>query len=124
MAKTSSLREPFSPTGNVKYKMSHQKVFVILVSPFVIIAAFVSIYNDYTFAKNFSANGIVTEARWNTSNHGLSLFMIRNGTGKPKKFQASDITLEPNQIKVGDTFFKISGSKICTIGGVEILCVK
>ena len=81
-------------------------------------------YNHHKQAINFSAEGEVVEARWNTSNHDMSLFVIRKGTRTAKKFHFSRVTLQPGQIKVGDSFRKESGSKVCIINDKEIQCVK
>lgn len=42
----------------------------IIISPFI---GFMT-HKDFNEAKNFRTEGIVTEARWNTTNHKMSLF--------------------------------------------------
>ena len=79
-------------------------------------------YIDFTKAKNFEAEGVVVEAQWNTKNHLMSRFVISE-SGKRKVLHHHRVTLEPNQIKVGDTFKKVSGSKECNINGKLIVCV-
>lgn len=91
-------------------------LFVITIGGFMA-------YQDSLVAKKFEAQGTVTEARWNTKNHQMSLFMIE-GVGSPKKLHHYRVTLTPEQIKVGDSFKKVSGSKICTINSIDIKCVK
>lgn len=83
-----------------------------------------SMYNHHMKAINFEAEGEVVEARWNTSNHNMSLFVIRNGTSADKKFHFARVTLQPDQIKVGDSFKKESNSSMCAINNDEIQCVE
>ena len=79
-------------------------------------------YRDHYGAEMFEANGIVTDAQWNTWNHQMSLFVIQEKRSK-KKLHNHRVTLTPEQIKVGDTFKKDKWSKLCEINGVSIQCV-
>ena len=80
-------------------------------------------YNDHNEALNFYANGTVMEAKWNTSNHNMSLFDIRS-KGVTKRLHHHQVILSPEQIKIGDIFFKESGNKNCRINDVEVQCVQ
>ena len=72
---------------------------------------------------NFEAEGVVVEAKWHTRQHDMSLFLIRGKNGA-KKLQNHRVILKSNQIKIGDKFKKESGSKICLINDIAIVCVK
>jgi len=95
------------------------------ISGFICLSVMVGffMYQDYHEAYTFSANGIVVEAKWNTKNHGMSLFLIKEKFTN-KKLHHWKVLLEPEQIKVGDSFYKEAASKFCTINGRTIQCVK
>ncbi len=80
-------------------------------------------YLDSKAAERFSAEGVVTKAEWNTSNHQMSLFMIKTKHTE-KKLHHYRVILTPEQIKVGDTFSKAKGSKYCLINDVQTQCVR
>lgn len=80
-------------------------------------------YSDYMAATNFDAEGKVTEAKWNTTNHQMSLFEISEKY-VVKKFHHYRVTLTPEQIKVGDSFKKVKGSNMCSINSVPIECIR
>ena len=100
-----------------------KKIAIVLFSS-VTILGFFGMYNHYWEAFNFSAAGVVVEAKWNTANHNMSLFTIENNAGKRKKFHFSKVILKPEQIKVGDRFRKKAGSKNCFINELEVQCVR
>ena len=79
-------------------------------------------YSDYMAAVNFEAVGTVVEAKWNTKNHKMSLFRIDTKTSI-KPLHHSRVSLTPDQIKVGDRFSKMSGSKMCVINDISLRCV-
>lgn len=79
-------------------------------------------YQDYLKAEKFGAEGVVIEAKWHTSNHNMPIFIIQDKKSKIT-FQHYRITLTPQQIKVGDKFKKMPGSKICAINGIDVVCV-
>ena len=91
--------------------------------PLVTVLSGIGMYQSYWEAFNFEAEGKVTEAKWNTSNHQMSLFKITN-KNTMKQLHHASVTLTPEQIKIGDSFKKVSGSKMCSINGVDIKCVK
>ncbi len=104
--------------------MIKQKTLVIALPILAIVGASIGIYIDRMNAINFSANGVVTKAAWNTSNHNMSLFVILNQeTNERKRLQDSRVILQPKDIKVGDRFVKKSGSKLCLINDIEITCI-
>ncbi len=102
--------------------MNKAKKFGIAFIGMICFGGFMA-YQDHLEAEKFSAEGIITEAKWNTSNHQMSLFMIK-GNGGAKKLHHQRVTLTPEQIKVGDSFKKESGAKVCNINGKDIPCIK
>ena len=93
--------------------------------PFVAIVGFLANVDNKT-PLEFAAFGRVTIATWEGKNHGMPLFVIRqnNNAGQLKKLESNDVLLTPSQIKVGDEFKKIAGSKNCIINNVELQCIK
>ncbi len=87
------------------------------------IVASIGMYQSYNEAYNFSAKGIVTEAKWNTRNHQMSLFVIKEKLAS-KKLHHAQVILEQNQIKVGDSFVKEAASKFCKINELVVQCIK
>ncbi|MGX5203190.1 hypothetical protein [Aliikangiella sp. IMCC44632] len=57
--------------------MSNKYKFIIL---FVVVSIFAitEMYIDSQKSLNFEADGIVTEARWNTANHDMPFFVMNN----------------------------------------------
>ena len=100
----------------------HIKIIIVLILFFSLGA--LGFYGHFMEADNFEADGIVIEAKWNTRNHQMSLFNIRENNGSEKSFHFYRVTLKENEIKVGDRFVKKSKSKICNINGKSILCVE
>ncbi len=101
------------------------KKLLTFLSLFILVIAAGSTlaYFDFKAAERFSAEGVVTKAEWNTKNHKMSLFIIKNEYSA-KKFHHYRVTLTPEQIKVGDTFSKAKGSKLCLINNLQTQCVK
>jgi len=97
--------------------------FLTLFIPVICIGIFLSL-KDRDSVFEFHAEGTVITAKWNTSNHQMSLFEIRPDKGRVIKLHHSRVTLTPEQIKVGDYFKKEKGSTSCFINEVEIECVK
>ena len=89
----------------------------------ITIFAGIEMYYDSKAATNFEAEGVVVQAKWNTSNHQMSLFLIEEKSDT-KKFHFYDVILKPQHIKVGDKFQNKSGSKICLINDIKVRCVK
>jgi hypothetical protein len=102
--------------------MSKKLKFLIIFLCVSLIAG-IAMYLNFNEATNFEAEGIVVDAQWNTSNHDMSLFLIR-GKNSTKKLHSFRVVLQPEQIKIGDSFMKKSGSKTCLINGIEIKCIK
>ncbi len=100
------------------------KIFIFLI-PFVAIAGLVANLERKT-PLEFEADGKVVMAKWNTKNHNMHLFMIKQNdpAGTERKFESAGITLTPDQVKFGDRFRKMAGSKVCTINEVNIQCLK
>lgn len=78
---------------------------------------------DFMLPVYYSAEGVVVKINWKTDNHQMPLFVIKE-KNSVTKFQDNRISLKPGQIKVGDSFKKVSGSKICLINNVKVLCIK
>ncbi|WP_091991984.1 hypothetical protein [Pseudoalteromonas denitrificans] len=99
-----------------KYKSSTMVIVGVLL-------AGVLMFIDYLLPVYFSAEGVISKIYWKTSNHQMPMFVIKN-KDSIVNFQDNRVRLKPGQIKVGDSFKKISGSKMCIINGVEMLCIK
>ena len=97
--------------------------FLLLFIPFSVIAI-IEMRSHFKAAENFSAEGVVITAKWNTKNHNMSLFEIQSSSGTLKKLHHSRVTLTPEQIKIGDHFKKDSDSKNCYINEIEIKCIR
>lgn len=91
----------------------------ILITPIAIIL----MLHKKNSGVEFYATGVITEAQWNTRNHQMSLFLIK-GKHSTKKLHHQDVILTPEQIKVGDSFKKNKGSKVCLINNEEIICIR
>ena len=62
----------------------HIKIIIVLILFFSL--GSLGFYGHFMEAENFEADGIVIEAKWNTRNHQLSLFNIRENNGSEKYF--------------------------------------
>jgi len=100
------------------------KKFALIIFSIITVIAGIEMYKHSQIAFDFSATGIVVETQWNSPNHNMPLFTIRESNGNHKYFHASNIKLQPGQIRKGDTFSKESGSRSCSINGVNIPCVE
>jgi hypothetical protein len=98
-------------------------LIILVVFSLVIVLGGSMAYYDYLEVERFQANGVVKEAQWNTRNHKMSLFIIKEKYVE-KKLHHFRVTLTPEQIKVGDTFKKDKGAKFCEINGLKIKCVE
>jgi hypothetical protein len=105
--------------------MRSSKKILIIVGVFLvlIIMGGLGAYNDYLSPVAFAANGQVVEAEWNTNNHNMPLFKIRESNGEVKEWQHYRVTLQPYQIKIGDQFIKEAGSTSCSINKTSIKCL-
>lgn len=108
----------------LKIDKAKQNKIAFFLIPVIIVLAVVEMYKYSQRAIEFSAEGIVVEAKWNTANHNTPLFRIREAKGIEKEFHATNILLRPEQIKKGDRFKKSVGSKNCEINDVKVKCVK
>lgn len=61
---------------------------------------------------------------WKLSNHQMPLILLKRENGTEQKFKNLDIILSPDDLKVGDHLVKTVGSKIFTINGSPITCLK
>ena len=104
--------------------LKDSKIFLFLV-PFVIAVAFLANV-DKKSAIDFEANGKVVIAKWNTRNHNMHLFVIKQNTPaqNERKWESGEITLTSKQIKYGDHFQKVKGSPFCFINNVKLRCLK
>ena len=105
-------------------KFRDYKILCFLV-PFVVIVGFL-VNIDKKSAIDFEANGKVVIVKWNSTNHNMHLFVIKQNTPaqNEKKWQSGAIILTPEQIKFGDQFRKEKGSKICFINNTPLRCLK
>ncbi len=95
----------------------------LVMFAFVIVIGGSMAYYDSLEAERFQADGKILKAKWNTSNHLMSLFIIKEKSTE-KKLHHHRVTLTPGQIKGGDSFKKEKGSKVCVINGIKIQCVE
>ena len=98
---------------------------LIFLTPFVAIVGLLANLDRDT-PLEFQADGTVVMAKWDTKNHNMHLFMIKQNdlAGTEIKFESADIILTPDLIKIGDQFGKVAGSKVCTINEVDLQCFK
>ena len=93
----------------------------IIFPPFILFALAASFFH-HNEPVSFSANGIVTSINWKTWNHGMPLIEIKQ-KHLTKKFTNSRITLNAQQVEVGDSFIKIKNSKFCIVNDIKIQCL-
>jgi len=100
------------------------KILLFLV-PFVIAVAFLANV-DKKSAIDFEANGKVVVAKWNTKNHNMHLFVIKQNmpSQNERKWESGEIILTPEQIQFGDHFLKEKGSAFCVINNIKLRCLK
>lgn len=100
-------------------------IALLFLVPFIAAVGFL-VNVDNKSALEFEAEGKVVFASWEGRNHGMPLFIIRqyDPAGTERKLENSDVLLRPNQIKVGDHFKKLAGSKACSINELEVQCIK
>jgi len=96
--------------------------FLMLAIPVLGVGAFMG-YNDYMKPVGFSAQGTVTAINWKSRNHGMPVIDIVGNNGVTMQFSSNRITLESSQLKVGDSFKKVSSSKLCQINKNIVQCV-
>ena len=90
----------------------------LISSPIVIM---LSSINNNKIVK-FKANGVVVDIDWKSRNHEIPSFKISDGN-KIKVFASHRITLNKENIRIGDKFVKQSGAKTCEINLKPLLCI-
>lgn len=70
----------------------------------------------------FEAQAIVTAIDWESWGHRMPIITIEHA-GRTVLFKHSRITLNPDALKVGDSFKKFESSKFCEINGVTTKCI-
>jgi len=70
----------------------------------------------------FEAEGEIIHIEWHSRNHGMPVISIKEKEGI-KLFKGNRITLRPEDINVGDYFYKSSNSKDCKINDRVVNCV-
>ncbi len=96
--------------------------FMLLAIPVLGFGMFMG-YQDYMIPVEFSAQGKVTSIEWKSSNHGMPIIEISRDNNVINIFSSNRITLNSTQIKVGDSFSKVGGSKACQINKRTLQCV-
>ncbi len=109
---------------SVFLRFKDPKVFIFL-TPFVAMVGFLA-NSDNRNPIEFDINGKVVITNWEGKNHGMPLIVIKqfNDAGTEVKLETGDLLLDANNVKVGDTFEKKTGSKMCIISGQKIRCLK
>jgi hypothetical protein len=107
----------------VSVPMSNFLKFLLLTIPVFAIGIFSSIKNDESIA-DLRLKGVVVYIDWESKNHGMPLIEIQSITGKVKKFHHYRINLSKSELKVGDDFEKLKGSRFCLINNKEIECIR
>jgi len=74
---------------------------------------------ESTRVKEFEANGKIIDINWRSKNHGEPIIYIRQQNNKIKEFKGNQITLTPQNTKIGDDFVKTKNSKYCLINDVN-----
>jgi len=103
-----------------------KKTELILMFVLFVLLVFIAISSNITDSSrlvNIEVEGKVFEIQWTTTNHNLPLFKIKQGN-KIVEIQHHRVLLTSKQIKVGDSFKKIAGSKTCFINAEEIPCIR
>ncbi|KZZ50430.1 hypothetical protein A3759_17025 [Thalassolituus sp. HI0120] len=96
--------------------------FVLLAIPILGLGLLNSIW-DRNSPVRLSAKGSVALIEWESRNHGVPRIEIKLKNGKLKRFSSSRIILNPSLIKLGDSFEKVTDSKVCLINNKEVECV-
>jgi len=96
--------------------------FILLAIPVLGFGVLNSIW-DRNSPVRFSAKGIVTLIEWESRNHGVPRIEIKLKNGKLKRFSSYRIALNSSSVKLGDSFEKVTDSKVCLINNKEIECV-
>jgi hypothetical protein len=102
--------------------MSKFSKFMILAIPVLIFGIYMG-DRSHMRPVEFSAEGVVSKINWKTKNYGMQLVEIIDNNGRTKRFTSDRIVLSPDQLRVGDSFQKISGIKFCQINEVKHQCI-
>jgi hypothetical protein len=95
----------------------------MLAIPVFAIGIYSSIKSDESIV-DLQFKGVVVYIDWESKNHGMPLIEIRAITGKVKKFHHYRINLSKSELKVGDDFEKLKGSRFCLINNKEVECIR
>jgi hypothetical protein len=107
----------------VSVAMSNFFKFILLAIPVFAIGIYSSIKGDESIVDS-QFKGVVFQIDWESKNHGMPLIQIRAITGKVKKFHHYRINLSRTDLKVGDNFEKLKGSRFCLINNIEVECIR
>lgn len=79
---------------------------------------------SYDEPLRMAFSGRVSFIEWESRNHLMPLIEITRESGDKVKFHNTRIVLDGGHLKVGDVIEKESGSKMCTINGNPIRCIR
>ena len=97
-------------------------VVVLVLSVLVLLP--LAHYSEYVKAERLNLNGVVTHIQWKTTNHDLPLFQVKSKDGNIQEMNNGELQINPGQLAVGDLIIKNSGSRKCSVNGIEIECVR
>jgi hypothetical protein len=93
-------------------------LLLIVLAPLVFFIA----KRNHEAIEIFAVEGVVADIKWNSSDHGMPIISIREGN-QVKLFKSNRITLKEQDLSVGDSFVKLSGSKDCKINNELKKCI-
>lgn len=102
---------------------NNPKIFFFLI-PFVAGVALLAKIQEVS-PLEFAAHGRITEINWEGPNHLQPFIEIkRYDNNRYVKLETFELSLSSEQVKVGDSFKKDAGSKVCEINDEWLQCIK
>lgn len=95
--------------------------FMLLVICFLPFVFFIAKKNHKEI-EFFEASGKVVDIDWSSRDHGMPVITIKDGH-QLRQFKSNRITLNSNDISVGDDFVKVADSRECRINNKLIRCI-
>ncbi len=95
--------------------------FIFLVVALIPLIFFVAKRNHEAI-EAFEAKGEVVKIEWNSRDHGMPIISIMQ-RNRIKLFKGNRITIDSDDLVVGDHFVKLAGSKECKINDELIRCI-
>jgi len=80
--------------------------------------------SKYLNAEGLEFEGVVEHIEWKSKNHAQPLFIVKNQIGTIHRFNDGELNIKKDQLKVGDSISKKTGSRYCNLNGLKTECVK